>query len=355
MNVQALLLAATILAPGTAQEPKNYSNGILNIQFAHPANWQVTTSKKHESKVIMPIGDTGEFAILEILPVTFDSEKEIWQISQKTVVLNSKRELVRQWEEEILGVPFLLTKYASPTQTTLNGLLYVNWSRKMFFRLSAPTAQFEAAEFQWRQALETVRTVDGSKLKPNDPTAPRSKDGKVEPVKALETKVVVIDSGGPKNGTMKKGEIEIACEAASRKLTLFIPRGWNAAPNADGTMTLRHADLSGALTLQVLSTLDSDPGQRALFVASSKSLGDFSKVKTRNEQLPTASPVGAMVSRVVRVGEGGGAPLLALEAVVQKELFYALITYRATQPRDFDDDQRTIESLLQRTTIEPLP
>jgi hypothetical protein len=356
MNLQALLLSAVLLATGSQQDPKNYSNGILNVQFGHPANWQVTTSKKSESKVIMPIGDTGEFAILEVLPITFDSEKDIWQVAQKTLVLNSKRELIRQWEEEVLGVPLLLTKYSSANQTTLNGLLYADWSRKMFFRLSAPTAYFESAEFQWRQALETIRTVDGAKLKPNDPNAPRSQSGKkAEPVKAIETKVVVIDGGGPKASSAKRGEIEIPCEAANRKLTLFVPKGWSVTPNADGTMSLRHTDLSNSATLQVLSSLDSDPAQRALFVASSKSLGDFSKVKTRNEMLPTASPVGAMASRVVRVGEGGSGALLALEAVVQKDLFYVLITYRSNQARDFEEDQRTLDSLLQRTSIEPIP
>ncbi len=362
VNLLAFLVVASV---GGAQDTATYRNPILNIEFEHPKAWQVSTSKKNESRILIPISGAKTPALLEILPVTFESEKDIWQIAQKTVVSNAKYELARQWEEDLLGVPMLVTRYSFPTskgtQTAMSALLYSDWPRKLFFRLTTGAFEFEKAEFELRQALQTVRTIDKSAFKPNDPTVKPIKGRKVEPVVANPTKIVVIDGGGekPVAANAPKGEVRVDARAAGRDLNLLLPKGWAATPDGDMKFSVRNPNFDGTLAATVASSLDGDPSQRALFMATNQSLNKFAAVADRQEQLPGANALGAEVSWVWRsgskAGAGGGGFLATLDAVVRKGEFYFVISFETADKRGSEEAKRDVLAFLRAASIELKP
>jgi hypothetical protein len=359
-SLPLLLCLAPVLGLGQSSDVKLYRNNILNIQFEHPKAWKVETNRRNESRILIPIEGTQETALLEILPVTFESEKDIWLTAQKTVVANARYELVRQWEEEILRVPMLLTRYTFPNsrgvQVVTSALLYSDWPRKFFWRLSAGTFEYEKAEFAWRQVLQTLRTVDGSEFKVLDPNAPREKNRKVVPVEAVTTKTVMIDdgTGSRRKGGVETGEQLTEARAAGRDVVVRGPKGW-AVLTGEGGFTLRHPELEGPLRMKVESSLDADPAGRALFLASSRSLGLYASVAERKEQLPKPNPAGAKTAWVFRTGKSAQGFLSTWEATVEKGDFYLVLSYETTSTREVERARKLLDQFLRLASVDPKP
>lgn len=359
-SLPLLLCLAPALGLGQSADAKLYRNNILNVQFEHPKAWKVETNRRNESRILIPIEGTQETALLEILPVTFESEKDIWLTAQKTVVANARYELVRQWEEEILRVPMLLTRYTFPNsrgvQVATSALLYSDWPRKFFWRLSAGAFEYEKAEFVWRQVLQSLRTVDGTEFKVLDPNAPRQKDRKVVPVQAVTSKTVVIDdgTGGGRRGAAETGEPLLEAKAAGRDVVVRAPKGW-AVLAGEGGFTLRHPDLEGPVRLRVESSLDADPAGRALFLASSRSLASYASVAERREQLPRANSAGARAAWVFRTGKSAQGFLSTWEATVEKGDFYLVLGYETTSTREVERARKLLDDFLRLASVDPKP
>ncbi len=161
MRITSLLISLTLVA--TASQAKSQDLSLLEMPelglvINHPKNWQVTTVRKSaDLKVAIPIEGSSQKAQLELYNIAFNSEKDVWQLGQKAINDRMKREIMRQWEEEFLGVPMLLTKVSfvdkEGPQILLTGLIYSRTGKKMMFRLAASPDDFDKAEFMWREAM----------------------------------------------------------------------------------------------------------------------------------------------------------------------------------------------------------
>src|SRR4051812_31553063 len=99
------MLFAVIALPQqpTAQaDTATYINSRLDLRLSYPKTWQVSTNKKGETRVLVPVEGSSEKALLEIFPVSFRSDASVWQLSQVGVNKTMKREIDRQWQEELL-------------------------------------------------------------------------------------------------------------------------------------------------------------------------------------------------------------------------------------------------------------
>lgn len=348
----ATVYATLFLFGQGAAQTATFSNPQLNFTFAYPKTWSVTTTKKAVSTIVVPIPDSEEKATIEVYAVAFRREAELWQSLQKTLAENMKAEVARQWAEDLLGVPLLLTQIAMPDKTVLQGLLYSATENKFLFRLEAAPSVFPQAVNAWRSVWPSFRTVDGSLPEKEDPGAvPIVADPK-QPPPARPAPITVL-SQDKSTGEPELAPGSVACKAANRDLLLRIPEGWSGAPGQDGSIELKHADLPGSLRVSVLSTLDSDSPPRALFKASAASLDHFAVVNQREEPRPAPNRAGAQVATVWRSGTSATGTLRALNAVGAKGDFYWLFTHEWAPAPDETKIRGLLLELAKAMSVEP--
>lgn len=176
MITAALVLAGLTWQTPQAPETATYNNFVLNLAFSYPKSWSVSTNNKKETtKMTIPLGGSTK-ATVEIFDAIYGAEPDAWQKVQIDINKQLGREIVRQWQEEILGVPMLFTKvhyYDKGVDTqALTGLLYNRSYKKLLLRMVAPTGSYDAVELDLRNALQSLRTLNGSTLKPETPNRP---------------------------------------------------------------------------------------------------------------------------------------------------------------------------------------
>lgn len=328
----------------------------LGLAITHPKAWQVNTVKKSQDvKVLIPIDGSSQKAVLELYNVSFNSEKDVWQLGQKAINDRMKREMMRQWEEEFLGVPMLLTKVSfvdkSGPQILLTGLIYSRTNKKLMFRLAAAPDDYDKAEFAWRETMNSIRT--GRPLKPEDPT---QKPDPKDPVKTqLPAPAIVKPNSLDNEVKISKPPVAIAATISGRKVELRIPGEWAGKVDDEGVVTLTNPDVVGSVKVVLSSSLDSDPAARALLKASSKTLGDFQKVAKRDEANPEKNRAGAMVASVWRTGTNAQGDLYTCDASGVNGDFYLILHFRSNNTSKIGAERKLIETLLNNITIEVLP
>ena len=318
--VSLLALTATAVK---AQDQALLEMPDLGLAMSHPKVWQISQVKKsNDLKVLIPIQGSSQKAVLELYNIGFNSEKDVWQLGQKAINDRMKREVMRQWEEEFLGVPMLLTKVSfvdkDGPQILLTGLIYSRTAKKLMFRLAAAPDDYDKAEYAWRETMNTIRT--GQAWKPEDPSL------KPDPKAPLKTPLPkpVITSPKSLDSEVKltKPPVAIEITVAGRKAELRIPGEWAGKVEEDGSITLTNPDVSGAVKVELASSLDSDPPQRALLIASSRTLESYQKVTKRDESIPTKNKAGALVAAVWRTGTMAQGDLFTCDAVSANGDFY---------------------------------
>lgn len=348
----ATLFATLLLFSQDAAPTATFSNPQLNFTFTHPKAWSVATNKKSVSKIVVPIPDSQEKATIEVYAAAFQLEPERWLALQRTLAETKNDEIVRQWTEDLLGVPLLLTQTKSLDTEVLQGLLYSATERKFLFRLEAPASVFPQALAEWRSVWPSFRTVDGSLPTKEDPDrVPATNDSG----KATISRPAPITVLSTANG---KVEVEIAplgtpCRAANRELSLRFPEGWSGVLAPDGRVELKHAELPGVLRVGVFSTLDSDAPPRALAKASAASLERFSVVNVREEPRVAPNRAGAMVGFVWRSGTGASGAQRAMNAVGLKADFYWLFTYEWAPGNEETRIRPLLQALAAAMSVEP--
>lgn len=378
MSISALILsigiaqgAATQGAAASASTVETYRNDDIGISITHPPSWKIVP-KKSDAWITIPVKDGTAHAAINVLAVSFNADTEIWQKSQEHVNNQLGFEIIRQWREEILGVPLLLTKVRSgagkltsaikavpelPSDqplVTLIGLVYSRTPRKLLFRLSAPEAAYDDSEFVWRQALETLRTVDGSVPQPEDPN--REPEAPAEPGKkpvAPPRKTTI----GLKPTTLESATLKPPKShdftVSGRKAAMRYPEGWTVEPGENGHITLKSSSPEISLKVQVNAMVDSDPPMRALVKASGESLKSFAKVESREENLPAKSKTGATYVRIWRTGAGASGPIWTFESVCGTEDFYVLMRQQGTGKVD-PAVRSAVEALIDQIALEKI-
>ncbi len=348
------LLASVLLSFQGAPPPQTatFTDKRLGLSFDHPATWIVGKPEKNSTKVRIPIAGTTESADLEIYRGAFASPPDIWQTSQLRLNEQLRRRVTRQWEQEILGAPMLLTRIefeaAGRPMNTLTGLFYTRSPEKLLFRLTAPASEFDKAQYEFETAMQTLRTVSGGLPQAEDPDrrpdpqAPAQKPAEPPPPRRrLETNAPTVK--------LVKAPVVIPATVSERNVELRVPSGWTAEAGDGGGMTLRHPSLSSQIRLSLHSTLDSEAAMRTLLRASGESLKDFQKVSTRQEDEPKANQAGCTVVAIWRTGVAASGNLTTLDATGAMGEFYFLVSYR---PQNVAD-RKLLEALLNAVSIEP--
>ncbi len=357
--ITALIASFLALQAPAQAATKKVDLAQIALSFDCPKTWEINPNKKAEVHIVLPVPDAQTSATLDIYPVNFDAEPHIWQLSQEALTKQMKRDLVRQWEEEILGVQLLLTRanyvVKSVSRTSVVGLLYNDGPRKMMYRLIAAPEDFDKADFAWRTSLLTLRSYNGRPLSPQIP----GKSVVVDPKQPVDLptkppKEITLSGTGPGNGSRppKKAEKSLDLTVANRKVQLRYPADWTVAQDSAGAITMSNAGVTVPLTVSVLSTLDSDTAHRTLFKVSSETLNDFVKVNQRDEPPSATNLAGSTLERVWRNGVGDKGPLVTCDAVVGLGDFYLVLKYRTADAAKSAGERRVVEALLDQLSIE---
>lgn len=329
MNVTPLLLA---LVAVQAQDNAVYKDGHLGLQFEHPKSWKVRRDKV--SAVFEFTVDGGQKATLQLFSAKYKDTADMYQMIQAEINRSMKRKVERQWQEEFLGVPMLLTKISydegGHPMSAVTGLLYTAYEDKMNFRLSVPAEASEKAEAQWHDVLLTLRTTSGDLPTTEDPTRPAVKP---EPPKSTNIWT-------PPNKTVKieRGEIPVTFTTGDKSYKLSLPKGWSI----DGSQ-LKHDGLHGSMTVTVEMGVPEDAANKLMESATS-ALSEFDVVSLREDPKPLLARSGAVVGKVVRSGTAKGQTLTLGQIVGSCEGVYWLVTYRSAEPGAYKKDKDAINS-----------
>lgn len=331
---------------GTAFSPPEFG-----FTITIPPTWS-QTSRREPWRFSIPVASSETPVRLEIFAASFRSDIESWRAVERGFAQQQGDTVVRQWEEEILSVPFLLTRLNRASgDVVLSGLLY-NWSsRKLRFRLTAANEPaLQEAELQFRQAILSIRTFDGQALRPEDPTGPPPPPFDPTARPAQPPRVVTIGSG--RSGrAVQRPETEIPSRTSGRDVVLLVPGGWSAQARGE-TLVLTHERVRGEVLVRLGSTIDGDPPARALMKASVETLALFDTVASRNERTPHTNRAGGQVAFVWRQGQTDDGPLLALDAVVANNPFYAQVRFRIEGGADASEARALVQALIEQMTVE---
>lgn len=332
--------------PGTAFSPAEFG-----FTITIPPTWS-QTSRREPWRFAIPVPSSDTPARLEIFAANFRSDIESWRAIERSFAQQQGDTVVRQWEEEILSVPLLLTRLNRASgEVVLSGLLY-NWaSRKLRFRITAANEpSLQEAEFQFRQAILTIRTFDGQPLRPEDPTGPPPPAFDPTARPAQPPRVVTIGAGRP-DRTSQRPEIQIPARTSGRDVLLLIPAGWTGQARGE-TLVLTHERLQGEVVVQLASTIDGAPPARALLRSSVETLALFDTVARRNERKPHTNRAGGQVAFVWREGQTAEGPLLALDALVANNPIYAQVRFRSHSGVGTAEMRALVQDLIDHMTVE---
>ena len=201
--------------------------------------------------------------------------------------------------------------------------------------------------------LETLKYVDGSLPKEDDPSItlePITK--KTEPV-APVPKIIDAPPTGPKIVYKAPGTVDFV--VSTRKLKLRLPEGWSAENSNNEVVKLKVASLSTPIEVHGFSILDSDQPTTALIKKAAQDLNDYSSVTSREDFAPVTNKAGCLVSSVWRVGKSAEGDLVTGYATGSSGDFYFVLTYRQKDKTNYKADRKVLDQLLKHISIELVP
>ena len=354
----ALLLAlvAPIRAAQTPTDKDFFTVTGTGFAFVRPQTWKVQVTKR-EQRLTIPTAAKHGPAIMHFYTVDFRYKTSDWQDTQIPVAAEFKRSIDRQWQEEVLGIPLLLTKTSGVDahgvpDVVLTGLLYSASKNKMLFRLTCSAEDFDEANAAWRAAFQSLRTTDGTQAQADDPSKKLSKDQlEAKPSGPLPVTLLGSDSKQPKP---IKGAVVVPGKAGGKNALIHLPLGWGATLQKDGSWLVTGRDLAGAVTMSLASTLDSDPVGSALLKLSGLSLNDFASVSDRTDIEARRNKAGGTVSSVFRTGSSSKGPLTSFEAAVNTGDLYVLFHWEVSALLT-PAQRHALDDLLSEATIDTTP
>lgn len=360
-----LALALSAVAQEPTANPSTFTDPTLGLSFTHPANWTQVKSEpakpaKGKGKKNGKSADDGSvrFSIpldnsapaeLTITPASFSGAPEKWQQFQVDANRNLKREVERQWEQEVLGVPMLLTKInyteEGVQKTTVTGLLYNAAAYKLLFRLTGPTASFDAAQFQFNQALESLRTTSDTlptAQEPDKPITPPPTPGTPDAKRTLFERPKVTALVAP---------LALPVKVAGHAATFNVPEGWTIEAKDADTYLLKHSGLKTPVTMKLLPAGTSARPAELLTNAANETLKEFETVDLREDTPGLANKAGNPVLAIWRQGKGPKDPLAAMDAILATAELNVLFSYRSAPGGNFKSERRTIQEMLDRAGV----
>lgn len=352
MPIAPLLMASIAL-----QDPQTvvFRDTQLNIQFNRATDWKQTKSDKRQTNFDIPIPGGTAVARLEIVRAQFRGDRDTWQSIQARANEQAGRTVVRQYEQELLGAPVLLTQVEFNEKglpmMRLSGLHYTRTAQKFLFNLTAPVSSFDSVSFLWNQTLESFRTVNGQALLSEDPnsTLPAA-PVKIEPVRPPR-----VISNPTTSEFDSRNYRKAEATVADQKVGILVPKDWTIATNGDGTLTLTRRGLDSPVQVKVDGMIDADAGRRALSTAANDSLKRFTVVAIRQDVDPTLSATGNTVGSVWRNGTAGEGELATFEGFVAGTSHFMLVRFETAKPNSNKNAMRWLRELLESIDFAPTP
>lgn len=336
-----------------------FAEPLLNLQFDHPANWKLLPPVK--KKGLKPLNDRATFeapvesghapATIEVVRTSFNAATDIWQNLQIEVNQQLKREVVRQWQQDILSIPTLFTKsiykQGDVPMSSLNGLFYMRGSQKMLLRLVCESAIYDKAQAMLVTAMESLRTIDGTSPAPEDPNRKPDPNEPKKPVRAARPVEV-----GAVEPVKLSGNVIGTFTVANRTYQLRTHGDWKWQEKS-GRATLASVSQSASWTVEPRSTLDSEAPDRLLAARANKALDLFDKVDLREDKT-IVSKAGSTVTWIARTGSDKKGLLIRQELTALKGDVYLLFAIESRNQIAFDRDSKTLLKLLDGLIIEPV-
>lgn len=369
-------LVTPLLLLLTAQQQtsdKVFQSPTLGLSLSHAPTWAFKR-KKHSSEFTIPIQDGKSQFRVEIFEAEYRGTIPRWQEIEAMLVSSTKKTLIKQWQEEYLGVPMLLTSssYTDKNGYELSmqsGLLYTKGPTKFQYRLESPSGVFDEAQQIWKEALLSLRTTDGrvpevedpesvvpdveSKKKPKkdrlDPVGKpdtRPSDAVVKPTKTERITADDFDRGkivlGPQSQKVtvggKEGELRFAA-------------GWTLKPVEGTGFILTHPKVPIKLTLEAAGVLDAPQPDRALLGLANQTLDLFKTVSSRLDTNPRWTRAGQKLITVKREGvDSAGKAITVVHAVGYLGDYYWAGTLVGT-PDEFKAGQTVINDLFETMAV----
>jgi hypothetical protein len=354
-----LLAAILVLASPQAQDsaakstqkkavdPTLFTDPYLGLAFTHPKTWTLLKKSKDTTRYSIAVEGSPDTAEIDLVRSPFHSTKDIWQSIQLKANETLHRQVVRQWEQDVIKVPMLCTQLSytdkDVPKSTLTGLYYTKTPLKMLVRLTAPAADFDKVKYEFDQSLETLHTTNGTTPQEDDPDFKFAETKK--PQLAPPTPDI-IDNGAPATPKLIRGESRATVDVSTKSVTLKFPRDWKADGIKAGELQLHHAKLGSSITFSVHYSLDSERPATALIHATGPELSDFLPGVKREDTEPTQNVAGCSISTVWRFGKTASGDLCTFHASGEQGDFYFIAAFRATSVRELREDQRLIRSLM---------
>lgn len=346
------LLALTSIATAQEMETLPFDHPESGFTFQYPASWKVVKKRDH---VLFQFTVEGKPATLGVFGMEFKGEIPTWQAVQTNIAKQEKRELVRQWQEEILTVPMLMSRMAwsekDGTAMTMDiAMIYADTRRKLLFRLSAPSEVIEKAYEPFRALLQSLKTEDGKLPKPFDASKPQSENLR-KPDRPEKRQVWTAPKVG--KAAPVKGDQTIETTASNIALLLRYFAPWRASAKDLGVEFELPGGPSGVRAI-AYSVNESDPAGKALIKASGRSLQKLSGKIERYEEGPITSKAGASYAVIWRTGDSEAGPMVMMDAVVLVGDYYVLLYWESTDVKNLKLRDQVME-LVHTLSIEVKP
>lgn len=350
-----LLGMLMMVAGAQAEDTVRFDHVETGFQLQVPRAWKGTKTRDSQ-RYTFSISGSDQTATFELYGVTFSNDIPTWQAVQTNAAKQLKREVVRQWQEEILTVPMLMTRTAWEEKNGIgfiaeSGLIYSESRRKFLWRLTAPASAFDQANTQARAVLQSIRTENGRLPKIFDPTIPQSEDLR-RPDRAEKRTTWKLPDPGKKEPV--KGDRQVETVAGNIPVLLFYSGEWTFAAEGNG-LVVTHPKVTGKITLRGYSTPETDPPGRMLLRQSGQTLADFAKVDKREEHGPVRSLSGSQIMMIWREGSSASGPLFTFDAVGATGDYHWLLAWKSSDPKSAAVQRDLISQLVQSLSIEPKP
>jgi hypothetical protein len=240
---------------------------------------------------------SGREARAQWVPTVYRDTATLWQQLQVDVAANRGDKIVRQWEEEILGVPLLLTRVVreekGKSYSVWGGLIYSRTPTKLNFRVYSAPEDANETEEEWRKVLLSVRTDTGGTPEAEMPGS------KIEPAKAKDPDLPVVTWTSTSDQTKPK-PVRAPKRLKIEGFLAYAPEAWSV----EGA-ELDCEGLQGKLTVDA-KRVQGGTGLRAFLAASGTQLTMLDEVTNRHERDFGLNRAGYHVWEIVRTGTSQG-------------------------------------------------
>lgn len=332
-------LIATVMA-FQANDVKVYESKPTDLKFSYPSEWKL---KKDRLSDEFSFVVEGKPVTVQVMVTEMSYPKEHWQEVNREINNTSNRQVLRQWEEELLGVPLLLmrvrdTNKAEP-QIILTGLLYGARAQKMLFRLNAPEAISAQAESIWTNVLLSSNTISG--VMPGEATNGGTTQVPVNTNPDGKVSIITPPTKKPEKPVRGEGKVKID---ESSGLMMYYPPAWTFK---DGEMSRPEAKVKVTHGVG-----DERVARSAWLKVCGGALNRISAVVSRHETEIKYTRAGFQGSTLHRVGAAGDYEETQWIVYGWSAGYYYVLEWSGAKS-DFDKAKDALAELYQLSAVAP--